>query len=101
MLVRIQPGALKGVEMADIVERFEAFGMLYYRRFHRLRPGKDEPRALCRSSNEPDNVAQYEKWFEGQALYDAIDRIVELEAENEKLKEELEDERYRSRGDPD
>lgn len=77
--------------MADSVERFEAFGMLYYKRFHRLRPGKDEPSVMCRCSHDPENVAQYDKWFREQAVYDEIDRIVELEAENEKLRKEFED----------
>jgi hypothetical protein len=63
--------------------RFETIADLYYRRFGRLAPGKSEPAALYRDSNDAENHEQYAKWMgTGQALTDAIDRIIDLETQS-------------------
>jgi hypothetical protein len=61
----------------DNNERFEILGELYHRRFHRLRPGKDESGASHRDSSEPENVRQFATWYgEGcEALEDALEYI--------------------------
>lgn len=58
---------------------FETLGDLYYRRYHRLRPGKDEPPEAYRDSCSDENVEQYSAWLRDKALSDAVARIVELE----------------------
>ncbi len=59
---------------------FEGIGRLYYRRFHRLRPGKDEPMASGRNSMDDDNLRQFRDWIKHQAMDDALARIDELES---------------------
>ena len=60
-------------------EEFEGIGRLYYSRFGRLRPGKDEPAGSGLNSMDADNVRQFSDWIKYQALTDAIFRIIELE----------------------
>ena len=57
-------------------EEFEGIGKLYEARFHRLRPGKDDP---LHDSMSDDNVRQFSDWIRHEALTDAIFRIIELE----------------------
>lgn len=66
--------------------RFEAIAELYYRRFHRLAPGKSEPIETGRDSNDDENRAQFASWRKSHvAFLDAIDRIVALEEELERV----------------
>lgn len=65
--------------MSSANERFEAIGELYYRRHHRLRPGKYEAPETYRDSSSDENRELFESWFATHAFTDAIDRIVELE----------------------
>lgn len=51
---------------------FEGIGALYERRFHRLRPGKDDK---LRDSMDDDNVRQFSDWIKHEALTDAIFEI--------------------------
>jgi hypothetical protein len=48
---------------------FEGLGELYFTRFGRLRPGKDDP---LRDSMDEDNIRQFSDWMKYQALDDAI-----------------------------
>jgi glucose-6-phosphate isomerase len=65
--------------VSNALVRFEVVGDLYYRRFHRLRPGKDEAAATGRDSNDEENRAQFDEWAAMQLFKDALDRIAELE----------------------
>lgn len=67
---------------------FEGVGRLYERRFHRLRPGKDDP---IRNSMDDDNLRQFQDWIKHQAFDDAISHIDVLEAETKRLTEKLEE----------
>lgn len=72
--------------------RFETIAALYYRRFHRLAPGKDEPMAAYRSSGEPENLQQFLDWMQGgQAFEDAIKRVADLEERVRHLEAEVYD----------
>lgn len=78
--------------MSNANERFEAIGDLYYRRFHRLRPGKSESPLSYRDSNDEENHAQFDGWRTSDvAFIDAIDRLIAREARIESLQQELED----------
>lgn len=80
-------------ETHDELERFETLGELYYRRFHRLRPGKSEPLVMHRSANDEENQTQFKNWMESHAaLYDAIDRIIELSIDRDYSEYEGEEE---------
>jgi hypothetical protein len=68
------------------IVRFEAIGDLYYRRYHRMRPGKSEPWETGRDSNDIENHAQFDQWFAVHAFTDALERIVQLEDELENIK---------------
>jgi hypothetical protein len=68
------------------IERFEAIGDLYYRRHHRLRPGKAEAPETGRFSSDEENCTQFDSWFATQAFSDAVARIIELENELENIK---------------
>ena len=60
----------------DANERFEIIGEMYYRRFHRLRPGKDESAASGRDSNEAENAEQFQQWrLSDQFIEDCIETI--------------------------
>ena len=58
---------------------FETLGDLYYRRYHRLRPGKSEAPETYRDSNDDENRAKFSTWVVSFALLDAVARIVQLE----------------------
>jgi hypothetical protein len=62
------------------LDRFELVGELYERRYHRLRPGKDEAAMTGRSSSEPYNVKQFSEWYGDGclALDDALECIHRL-----------------------
>jgi len=69
-------------------DRFEILGELYYRRFHRLRPGKDEAMECGRDSCDAENIEQFGGWYGDGcvALEDALaeihrlkDRIAQME----------------------
>ena len=61
-------------------DRFEIIGKLYQRAFGRLRPGKDEPAAICRDSMDADNVKQFEDWYrDGRCFEAALEYIQDLE----------------------
>lgn len=62
---------------------FEGVGRLYERRYHRLRPGKDDS---LRDSMDEENLRQFRDWIKREAFHDAIARINELEAKIEALK---------------
>jgi hypothetical protein len=72
-------------------EHFEGVGRLYYRRYHRLRPGKDEPAECGRDSMDEDNLRQFQDWIKHEAFEDAIRRIDMLEAKLEAYRPALED----------
>lgn len=75
--------------MASVLERFEAVGALYYRRYRQLRPGKDSsPHAYRGQNADRENVEQFDTWVKTLAFDDAIDRIVEIE---DRLKARVED----------
>lgn len=67
-------------------DRFETINDLYYRRYHCLRPGKDEAPQSYRDSSSEENHAQFENWIATRAFTDAIDRITQLEKELEALR---------------
>lgn len=80
-----------------ILARFETMGDLYYKRFRRLRPGKDEPIGLYRDSNDVDNVAQFDGWAKSTALNDALDELTKIADVREWLRQhadELSNEAY-------
>jgi hypothetical protein len=66
---------------------FEGIGRLYSARFHRLRPGKDEGAATGRDSRDEDNIRQFSDWIKHDALFDAVRRIDQLEAQLSALSE--------------
>lgn len=75
--------------MASVLERFEAVGELYRRRFGYLRPGKDESPMVYRGQNaDRENVERFSEWIRTLAFDDAIDRIVALEARLEELQQD-------------
>jgi hypothetical protein len=68
-------------------EFFEIVGELYHARFHRLRPGKDDP---MQNSSDPDNVKQFQEWANGPlAFNDAIECISRLNHYVTKLEDQL------------
>lgn len=73
--------------MATATERFEVIGDLYYGRHARLRPGKSEAPETGRDSSSEENREQFESWLATKGFMDAIDRIVELEDQLEKIQE--------------
>lgn len=75
----------------DANAHFEGVGRLYYRRYHRLRPGKDEPAECARNSMDDDNLRQFQDWIKHQAFEDAIRRIDALEAKLEAYGDALDD----------
>lgn len=74
--------------MSSANERFEAIGDLYYRRHHRLRPGKSEAVETYRDSSSEANYQLFDNWISVCAFTDAIERIIELEAELKQLRED-------------
>ncbi|MDE1988936.1 MAG: hypothetical protein KGI82_00575 [Betaproteobacteria bacterium] len=62
--------------MSDAMEQFETLAALYYERFGRLPPGKDD--ALY-DSPEESNVRRFIEWQHGLALTDALPKIVALQ----------------------
>ena len=74
----------------DANERFEIIGEMYYRRFHRLRPGKDESAASGRDSNEAENAEQFQQWrLSDQFIEDCIETISRLNCQITKLEAQL------------
>lgn len=71
----------------DYIARFELVGELYYRRFHRLRPGKDEPPASYRNANTDENRAQFDAWAVNHLFTDLLDYTLKLEARLEEQSE--------------
>ena len=70
--------------------QFEAVADLYYRRFHRLAPGKSEALESYRDSNDDENRAQFAKWrASNDAFMDAIKRIIDLDEQVEQLQRQL------------
>lgn len=67
-------------------EEFEGIGKLYYARFKRLRPGKDD---RLHDSMSDENVRQFSDWIRHEALTDAIFRIITLEQQLEAAEYEL------------
>lgn len=72
-------------------EHFETLAALYYKRYHRLAPGKYEAPETGRCSNDPENRVQFNAWFSEQALVDAIERIAKLEAVLRQIVDEYDD----------
>lgn len=79
--------------MSNALIRFEVIGDLYYRRYHRLRPGKSEAMETHRDSNDEENRTQFDQWFATKAFTDAVDRIAELEESLTEARIALEEER--------
>lgn len=74
-------------ETCNHIERFEAWADLYYKRFHRLSPGKDD---IFRDSNDEENISVCNIWHEiGLAKHDVIMEIIRLKKENVDLNFEL------------
>ena len=73
-------------------ERFELVGELYERRYHRLRPGKDESAMAGRSSSELANVKQFSEWYGDGclALDDALECIHRLNEYITQLEDRIE-----------
>lgn len=71
-------------------EHFETVGELYEARFHRLRPGKDESAVSGRSSSDDENVAQFRRWLQTDAFWDATAEIRRLRAMLDEIKGDLE-----------
>jgi hypothetical protein len=68
-------------------EFFEIVGALYEERFHRLRPGKDDP---MQNSSDPENVKQFQEWVNGPlAFNDAIECISRQNYYITKLEDQL------------
>lgn len=70
--------------MSTANERFEVIGDLYYRRHHRLRPGKSEAPETYRDSCSEENRQLFDNWIATGAFTDAIERIRELELKLER-----------------
>lgn len=70
--------------------QFEAIADLYYRRFHRLAPGKSEALESYRNSNDEENRVQYAQWLNSpNAFADAIKRILDLDEQVETLQRQI------------
>lgn len=67
-------------------EEFEGIGRLYYARFGRLRPGKDD---RLHDSMSEENVRRFSDWIKHEALTDAIFVILRLERELAAAENEL------------
>lgn len=74
----------------DYTARFETVATLYYRAFGRLRPGKSEPLATNRSSDDPENRAQFDEWAATRLFGEALDEIDRLNRALADADEELE-----------
>jgi len=74
-----------GSVVPNPVTTFEVLGRLYEARYQRLRPGKDESGITGRSSSEPENMAQFDRWLKTLALADACARIENLETRIEEM----------------
>jgi hypothetical protein len=72
----------------DPAARFEAVADLYYRRTGNLRPGKSWPLSMPEPS---DNREQFDAYMATHCFGDALDRIVQLEAEAERRQSLIED----------
>jgi hypothetical protein len=76
--------------MSNALYQFEAIADLYYRRFHRLAPGKSEALESYRDSNDEENRVQFAQWLNSpNAFADAIKRIIELDEQVESLQRQL------------
>lgn len=75
--------------MSTANERFETIGGLYYKRYHRLRPGMSEAPETGRSSSSEENRQLFDNWIAMQAFTDAIDDITELEKRVQFLEDAL------------
>ena len=58
---------------------FEGIGKLYYERFGRLRPGKDD-RVARTTQDLEENSRRFAEWIKYEALDNAVLKIQELEA---------------------
>jgi hypothetical protein len=72
--------------------QFEAIADLYYRRFHRLAPGKSEAPESYRDSNDDENRAQFAAWrASNDCFMDAIKRIIALDEKVEDLQRQIDE----------
>lgn len=71
--------------MSNALTRFEVVGDLYYRRYHRLRPGKNEAAVTGRDSSSTENSSQFDEFCAMHLFRDALDRIAELEEQVKRL----------------
>ena len=69
----------------DPYEVFEAWAELYYKRYGRLAPGKNEPAATGRDSGSEVNRTQWHKWQEQEAKLDAIRALIIAKENNAAL----------------
>lgn len=73
-------------QVCDHLARSEMWSDLYYRRFGCLAPGKSDPIA---DSNSPENRTLCKAWHSsGLAAHDAIQEVIRLLAEVERLTRE-------------
>jgi hypothetical protein len=82
------------VAESSYTERFELMAGLYYRRYHRLAPGKSEPAALCRDSSSDENRTQYDTWLGSLAYGDLQEWAIWLEKRVLWLEERMEISRH-------
>lgn len=76
---------------ADHRARVEAWDALYYRRFHRLAPGRSEARELGIDSSDDENRVQCDAWHSsGLAGLDAIMEVARLQAVEADLRMQIE-----------
>ena len=63
--------------MSDLLNQiFECLDGLYYARYRRLAPGKDDP---LQESSSVENREQFSFWLKNKAIFDACRKIIELE----------------------
>lgn len=76
----------------NVLYQFEAIADLYYRRFHRLAPGKSEALESYRDSNDDENREQFSKWrTSNDAFMDAIKRIIDLDERVDQLQRQIDE----------
>lgn len=76
------------MKQPDSTDRYEVIASLFRAATGMMAPGKDEPVAMNSTHTQEERRESYENWLTSHAWRDALNRIVQLEAELEKLKEE-------------
>lgn len=82
---------IKNITERGVLERFEAWAELYYKRYHRLAPGKSESVYTGRDSSSTENIRTYDAWaISGLCNIDCIHEVIRLKKVIENLEKAME-----------